>query len=65
MPVRWSYLPASPQGWALYIPYSLYLIATFLWVYQHDKTPYGIVFGVMVYWVIGLVVMQWIASHKS
>lgn len=65
VPVRWSYLPASWQGWLLYIPYLLYLIITFALVFYKNDSFGSSLLGIIPYWVAGAVVMHWIATHKS
>lgn len=61
---RWSYIPISPQGWALYAPYSLLLLLIILVAAYQDTVAEGIVIAVP-----GLIAvtaaMQWIAAHKS
>jgi hypothetical protein len=64
VPVRGSYLPATSQGWALYVPYVLYLLLTSL-VVLSNATTVASMLPIVPYWVAGAVVMHWIASRKS
>jgi hypothetical protein len=61
----WSYLPSSWQGWLLYIPYVTYLIAVFVVLNQQSASIGATLFAVIPYWISGIVVMHWIAGHKS
>lgn len=65
VPVRWSYLPASWQGWVLYLPFIAYLGMTFVTVDGRSHSVSDTLIGIVPYWVAAVVVMHWIASHKS
>lgn len=65
VPLHWSYLPVSWQGWLTYIPYVIYLLITFIAIDSHSHSVSDTVIGLIPYWVSGTVVMHWIASHKS
>lgn len=65
VPVRWSYLPVSSEGWLLYIPYLSYLVATYVAVARSSDSVITTILGVIPCWVAGAVVIHWIASHKS
>jgi hypothetical protein len=65
IPVRWSYLPCSWQGWLTYVPFVYYLLATFSAVDRHSHSVSDTLFGIIPFWVAGAVIMQWLASHKS
>lgn len=61
---RWSYLPASPQAWALYAPYSLLLILVLLVASAQETVAEGVVIALP--GLIALTVaFQWFAAHKS
>jgi len=61
---RWSYLPVSPQGKALYIPYVLLLVLILVVAADQDTVAEGITIALP-----GLIAitaaMQWFAAHKS
>lgn len=65
VPVRWSYLPASWQGWLLYIPFVYFLTITFLALNRNSHSVSDMLINIIPYWVSAAVVMHWIASHKS
>jgi hypothetical protein len=64
VPVRWSYLPVSAQGVALYVPYTMFLVLVMLVATRQDTAAEGVVIVVPCFVAAGAV-MQWIASHKS
>jgi hypothetical protein len=62
---RGSYIPASPFGWLLYIPFTMYLVLVLLVaIYGTDSAAEAIVISVPGF-VAGGAVMQWIASSNS
>ncbi|HET9173744.1 MAG TPA: hypothetical protein VFN56_00505 [Candidatus Saccharimonadales bacterium] len=65
VPVRGSYLPASWQGWASYIPFTAYLVFTLIagWHDTH-KTSTAILF-IVPNWVAATAVMTWVAKRTS
>lgn len=65
IPLDWSYLPASWQGWLTYIPFIAYLAATFFIIDAGASSLASTLFAVLPYWVSGVVIMHWLASHKS
>lgn len=65
VPVRWSYLPASWQGWLLYVPFIYFLVVTFLMVDRNSHSASDTLIGIVPYWVSAAVVMHWVARHKS
>lgn len=65
VPLRGSYLPATWQGWILYIPYGAYIITSFVMIAESDQSLTVKVMTLVPYWVSGLVVMTWIAKQKS
>jgi hypothetical protein len=63
--VRGSYLPRSWQGWLLYIPYVLYLCLALETAWHGSANLLTKLFNLLVYWVVGVVIMTWIATKKS
>ncbi len=63
--VRGSYLPASWQGWALYVPYTLFLYASLQYAVSNNDTVLGVVLAVFPQWVAAVVVMTWLATIRS
>lgn len=61
---RWSYIPISPQGWALYLPYIAYLILVMV-VASYAQTVAEAILIIIPGFVAGAIAMQWIASNKS
>lgn len=64
-PVRGSYLPNSWQGWLLYVPFIVYLVAVFIAVDQHSNSVSDTLYGIFPQWIAAAVVMHWVAAHKS
>lgn len=63
--VRGSYLPASPEGWLTYIPFTAYLVFSMLIAWQ-DSPSHGIaVLYIIPNWVAAAVVLTWVAARKS
>ncbi|MEO5499021.1 MAG: hypothetical protein ABIR46_00810 [Candidatus Saccharimonadales bacterium] len=65
IPIHWSYLPASWQGWLTYIPFIVFLIGTFMIVDRNTQDLWALGFILFPYWICGVVVMHWIAGHKG
>lgn len=65
VPLRGSYLPASWQGWLLYVPYAYYLVITLRTVSIDANSVSEVVIDLVPYWVAAIVVMTWIAKQKS
>jgi hypothetical protein len=63
--VRGSYLPASWQGWVLYIPYLAYLVGVPIYVWQHQLSLGSAILTLIPNWVAALVVMTWVAERTS
>lgn len=77
--VRGSYLPASREGWLLYIPYILLLLIGFYPMYEllrtanldyvgFHQTAIGLALSFIMlvpYCVAIVVAMNWIAARKS
>jgi len=65
MAVRGSYLPASWQGWLLYIPYAAYLLGILVFVvWQEESLPLAVL-TLVPNWVSAVIVMTWIAKRAS
>ena len=65
VPVRGSYLPASPAGWLTYLPFVTYLVFTLV-VGVHDTSTWSLaVLFVVPNWIAATAVMTWIAARKS
>lgn len=65
IPLRGSYLPATWQGWLLYIPYLSYAIISLVYVIDRAGSPLEIIINIVPYWLAALVAMTWIAKQKS
>jgi hypothetical protein len=63
--VRGSYLPISWEGWALYIPYALYIIAPLVFVLRRGYTFWQSLFIVLPNWVAAGAILTWIASRTA
>ena len=65
VPVRGSYLPASPEGWLTYIPFTAYLVFTLIVGFRNTDTMSMAVLFVVPNWVAAAAVMTWLAARKS
>lgn len=63
-PVRGSYIPVHWKGWLTYIPYVVYLYLTYILLVPNRPVLNTILFLVP-YWVVGVIVMHWVAKSKS
>lgn len=63
--VRGSYLPASWQGWLLYVPFIAFLVVVLVFAINSDESFAEVFFRVFPAWVAAAVVLTWIASNKS
>jgi hypothetical protein len=63
--VRGSYLPASPEGWLLYIPFAAYLILTLVIAVRGESSIGLALLFVVPNWIAAAVIMTWIAIRKS
>ena len=63
VPLRGSYIPCAWQGWALYIPFVLFLAATMYLSFKGGRTYVGQLYFVFPQYVAALVVMHWIAAR--
>lgn len=62
---RWSYLPASREGWLLYIPYLAYVIGVLVFVFENNDKLWVGLFTVLPNWIAAAVILQWLAEHRS
>jgi membrane-anchored protein YejM (alkaline phosphatase superfamily) len=65
IPIRGSYLPASGWGWLSYIPFTGYLVSTFLLTYNLNIALAMRVYFVVIQWSFAGLIMTWLAKHKS
>jgi membrane-anchored glycerophosphoryl diester phosphodiesterase (GDPDase) len=63
--VRGSYLPASPIGWLLYIPFAAYLILALVIAARDESSIGPALLFVVPNWIAAAVIMTWIAVRKS
>lgn len=63
--VRGSYLPNSWQGWLTYIPYSAYVVGILVYALSSNADLLHAVPVIVPNWIVALVVMTWVAQHKS
>ena len=63
--IRGSYLPYSWQGWLLYVPFVLFLLATMVLALRGGRTNAGVVYFLFPQYISALVVMHWVASRFS
>jgi uncharacterized membrane protein (GlpM family) len=62
---RGSYLPKTLPGWLTYIPYLAYLIGVLVFVLQRRDNFWLGVFTVVPNYVAAVIILTWIAKHKS
>jgi len=65
IPVRGSYLPASPAGWWTYVPFVAYLVFSLIVGLNNTSSNALAVLYVVPNWVAAAVVMTFIAARKS
>lgn len=63
--IRGSYLPASWQGWALYVPYIAFLYASLQYAFVNNDGVLEVFFAVFPQWVAAAAVMTWLATIHS
>ena len=63
--VRGSYLPCSWQGWLIYVPFVLFLVATMVLAFRGGRSNVGMLYFIFPQYVSALVVMHWLASRFS
>ncbi|HUA13512.1 MAG TPA: hypothetical protein VL989_03365 [Candidatus Sulfotelmatobacter sp.] len=63
--VRGSYLPASSEGWLLYIPFIAYLVFSLVIGINNTNRFSTAVLFIVPNWVAAGVVMTFLASKKS
>lgn len=65
VPIRGSYLPISPAGWASYLPFLAYLLFTAdVGVRTTASLGQALLF-IVPNWVAAAVVLTWLAARKS
>lgn len=62
--VRGSYIPVHWKGWLTYIPYVAYLYLTFV-LFDLNRSIIETILFLVPYWVAGVIIMHWVAKHKS
>lgn len=65
VPVRGSYLPASPEGWWTYVPFLSYLIFAGVVGYRDTSSTAMAVMFIVPNWIAAAAVMTYIAARKS
>ena len=65
IPVRGSYLPNNWLGWLTYIPFTTYLVFTFIVAWQDMDTHAQAALFIIPNWIAAAVVMTWIAKRTS
>ena len=63
-PIRGSYIPIHWKGWLTYVPYVAYLYLTYVLLVPNRPVLNTILFLVP-YWVVGVIIMHWVAKSKS
>ncbi len=63
--VRGSYLPCSWQGWATYVPFTLFLFGVFQAAIRNADAPADAFYAVFPQFVCAGIVMTWVASRRS
>jgi hypothetical protein len=62
---RGSYLPNSNKGWLTYIPYFVYLLFSFILVWEVSAAEVVKVYLILVQWAFAGLFMTWLAKNKS
>jgi hypothetical protein len=65
VPVRGSYLPASPAGWWTYLPFVAYLVFALVAGFNYTSSTTEAILFIVPNWVAAAVVMTYIAARKS
>ncbi len=63
--VRGSYLPNSWQAWALYVPFTGFLVTVLVAAGRTQDSVSDMFYMIFPQWVATAVVMTWIASQRS
>ncbi|MBP9738238.1 hypothetical protein KBD20_00975 [Candidatus Saccharibacteria bacterium] len=63
--VRGSYLPCSWQGWALYVPFVLFLVTVLFVALRGQESVTDALLVILPQFVAATVVMTWAAQRKS
>jgi hypothetical protein len=65
VPIRGSYLPASAEGWWIYVPFVAYLLFALVAGFNYTTSTAAAVLFIVPNWVAAAVVMTYIAARKS
>jgi hypothetical protein len=65
IPVRGSYLPASPAGWLSYVPFIAYLVFVLVGGLHETSSLARAVLFIVPNWVAAMVIMTYVAARKS
>lgn len=63
--IRGSYLPISWQAWALYVPFTIFLLTVLLAAVRSEHSVSDSLYMIFPQWVSAAVVLTWIANQKS
>lgn len=63
--VRGSYLPASWQGWLVYVPFVIYLLTVLQAAARNEHSASDAFYIIFPQWIAAAVVMTWLAKQKS
>lgn len=65
IPIRGSYLPASPAGWWTYLPFVAYLIFTGVAGVKYNHSRVLAVLFIVPNWIAAAAILTYIAARKS
>jgi hypothetical protein len=65
IPVRGSYLPASPAGWMTYVPFIAYLFFAAYAGFRVSADNMTAILIIVPNWVAATAVLTWIAKRTS
>ncbi len=63
--IRGSYLPNSWQGWLTYVPYTAYAVGILIFALDNSSDWLHAIPIIVPNWLVALIVMTWLAEHKS
>lgn len=63
--VRGSYLPATWQGWLTYVPFIVFLLWSWTYIFNTTDSVVTAILLVFSAWIASVVVMTWVAKNKS
>jgi hypothetical protein len=63
--VRGSYLPATWQGWATYVPFVAVLLGGWAYALRSEETVAETLLLVFAVWIAAAVAMTWVAARKA